>query len=354
MTDAITIDVVVPVWNRIDETRNCLVNLINNTPRARVIMYDSGSDRETERLLQDFADRLEERALLMYDDSNIGFVRAANRGLQRAEAPFIALVRSSTVVPEGWLDPLLEFATAHPEAGILLPCQAPAAEECRWPTELSAGSFAAMVVTRNAYQAIGGFDEGLDGDIWCLRDYSRRAGANGFVTCRVPGPPVAVQEEQPLGSERRRRQTVERSIALFRERWGEGAHYVVHVPKGVELDHLKVKLDWMVKGARRGDSYIVLLPALLFKAAEQEGLASLHEHVRLAPLPRFALDATRRHLYERVRSQHPDIIEVTAVDGIAFPWSQTYLSFTELTERIQAAIPGQKGEVSEFEQVQEE
>jgi GT2 family glycosyltransferase len=329
-----TIDIVIPVWNRPNETRNCLVNLINNTPDARFIMLDCGSERETEKLLQELADGLDERALLMRDDSNIGFVRAANRGFARSEAPFIALIKSSTQVCAGWLGPLLSFAAAHPEAGILVPRLSPGGFACSGPVEVSSASFAAMVVSRRLFLEVGGFDEGMDGGIWCLRDFTRRACSKGFFTFQVPGPEVSCQEEVLLGSERRREENLRRSIALFRERWGEEGHYLVHVPKGVDLSLLRQKLDWLLKGARHGDRYVVLLPAALHKAAVQGGFASPHENVRLMALPRLSTEGGKRRIFERVAAEHPGIVPVAAVDGIAFPWSDSSLHFTELSERI--------------------
>jgi GT2 family glycosyltransferase len=334
-----TIDIVLPVWNRPGETRNCLVSLINSTSDARFIMMDCGSDRETERMLQEFADGLEERALLMRDDSNIGFVRAANRGLERSEAPFIALLRSSTQVSAGWLEPLLSFAAAHPEAGILVPQLVPGGLSCDQPVEIASGSFAAMVISRELFRVAGGFDEGMDGGHWCLRDYTRRACAKGFLTYQVPGPEVTCQEEVVLGSERRREENLRRSIALFQERWGTDGSFLVHVPKGVDAALLRQKLDWLLKGARHGDSFVVLLPAALLKAARQGGFAFQHENVKLVGLPLLSTDTAKRRIFERIMSEHPGMVAVAAIDGIDFPWSQAYLSFTELSERIRLGYP---------------
>jgi len=328
------IDIVLPVWNNPAETRNCLVNLINYTPDARFIMMDCGSDRETERLLQEFADGLDERALLMRDDSNIGFVRAANRGFERSEAPYIALVRSSTQVSSGWLEPLLAFAAGHPEAGILVPRQTPGEPACREAVEVEAASFAAVLISRELFQAVGGFDEELDGDLWCLRDFTRRACSKGYLTFRVPGPAVSCRAEIRLGSERRREETLHHSIALFQERWGEGASYLVHVPKGVDAGLLRQKLDWLVKGARHGNSYCVLLPAALYRTAELGGFAFLHENVKLVALPHWSTSAGKRRIFERVSAENPGSVPVAAVDGIDFPWSTSSLPFTELSERI--------------------
>jgi glycosyltransferase involved in cell wall biosynthesis len=333
MTDAI-IDVVIPVWNRPFETRNCLVNLLNHTDRARFILFDSGSDRETERMLQEFADGLDDKALLMRVDGNIGFVKAANSCFGRSEAPFIALIRNTTQVSAGWLEPLLAFAAAHPDAGIISPLLQPGATEYRGPIEVSSASFAAMVISRALYQEIGGFDEDLDGGLWCLRDFSRRACAKGFFTYQVPGPAVCFTEEVQLGSERRRQLNLQRTLGVFKERWGEGRSYLLHVPKGVELELLRQKFDWLVKGARHGDSFSVLLPAALYKSAQRAGMDLLHENIRLVALPRLSGDAGKRRLYQRIVAQNPGIAAVAAIDGMAFPWGESYLSFTELSERI--------------------
>lgn len=332
MTDAI-VDVIIPVWNRPEETRNCLVNLINHTPNARFIIVDCGSERDTERMLQEFADALDERALLMRDDSNIGFVRAANRGFESSEAPFLALVRNTSIVKKGWFEPLLQFAHTHADAGILLPCLDPG-DPCDHPREVLSGSFAAMAVRRELYGRIGGFDEGMDGGAWCLKDFTMRASSEGFRTVQVPGPPVSHHDEAPLGSEQRRRETLSRSISLFRERWGEGGSFLVFVPKGVESSLLAQKLELLVEGARHGDRYTVLLPFALHQQALRQGLAALHENVQLVPLPRLALDGMKRRLYEKLLAARPGTRPVTAVDGLAVPWSEQYLSFSQLAEWI--------------------
>lgn len=331
-----TIDIVIPVWNKPADTRNCLVNLINFTQEARFVMMDCGSERETERLLQEIADGLDERALLMRDDSNIGFVRAANRGLERSEAPYIALLKSTSLVSAGWLEPLLAFAAAHPDAGILVPQHSPPAAEYERPLEITSGSFSAMVIRRELFQEIGGFDETLDGAAWCLKDFTRRACAKGYYTWLVPGPAVACQEEVQLGSERRREEILHHSQEVFRERWGAGQSYVLHVPKGVDLTLLHQKFDWLLKGARHGDSYFVLLPAALYKAAKQEGFGYVHENIRLVGLPLLSTESGRRKVYEHLTVEHPGVRAVAAVDGIPFPWDVAYLPFTELSEWIRA------------------
>lgn len=332
-----TIDIVIPVWNQPNETRNCLVNLINHTPGGRLIMVDNGSERETTRLLQEIADGLDEMALLMRDDANVGFVRAANRGLACAEAGYLAVVRSSTVVSPGWLEPLTAFAARHPEAGLLVPhIDQEDARGFKEPVEVASGSFAALVMTRKAYEMLGGFDEEMDGGTWCLEDFTRRAWSKGLLTYLIPQSRVSHQPEVQFGSLRRREEVLRRSQALFRQRWGEGGTFCVHVPKGVELSLLRQRLDCLLLGARHGDRYEVLLPAALHKEAVAQGLGNLHEHIRLVPLPRFATASGKRKQYDRIVAEHPGIVPVAAVDGLPFPWSEESIPFTELGARIQA------------------
>jgi hypothetical protein len=191
-----------------------------------------------------------------------------------------------------------------------------------------------MVITRQLFQAIGGFDEGLDGALCCLRDYVRRAGTRGFLTFQVPGPAVSSRQERILGSEKRREERVQLSLALFKERWGESASFVVDVPRGVELDLLRKKLDLLLKGARHGDSFRVLMPAALYKKAREQRLDLLHENIGLVPLPRLSGARGRRRVFQAIAATTPALVSVAAIDGIPFPWSENFLLFTELSERI--------------------
>src|SRR5512137_2114778 len=196
-------DIIIPVWNKPVETRNCLVNLINHTPDARFIMVDNGSDRETERMLEEFAEGLDHRAILMRDNVNRGYVRAVNRGLARSDARYAVVVNSTSIVAQSWLEPMTSFAAGRRDAGLIVPrlvkgmgrktagrIRATAA-----PIEADHASFAAMLITKEAYDIIGGFDEEMDSGLWCLRDLTRRAYRAGFHTFRIEAGIVAYEDD---------------------------------------------------------------------------------------------------------------------------------------------------------------
>jgi len=303
-------------------------------------MVDSGSDRETERLLQELADSLEERALLLVDNRNIGFVPSANRGFAHCDAPYLALVRSGTLVPEGWIEPLVAYAEAHADAGILVPRLSNGRDDLPDEAlELECGSFCAMVITRAAYLALEGFNEQMDDGYWCLKEYTRRACDRGFQTVSVPAPQLVCEERVRLGSEKRREEALQRSISLFTGRWGTGARYCVHVPEGTDPDQLRHKLETLLKGARHGDRFWVLLPRALYRGPK-DGKLALHENIRLVPLPRLWGESRGERIYRQLSAEHPDLVAVAGVDGIPFPWDGSALPFTELAERIRSGYPG--------------
>ncbi|HEX9022453.1 MAG TPA: glycosyltransferase [Geobacteraceae bacterium] len=343
------IDIIVTVWNRPVETRNCLVNLMDHSPDARFILVDNGSDRETERLLQEFAEILDQRALLLRNDTNRGYIRAVNRGLARAEAPYVAIIRNSAIVSAGWLPSLLKLAGERSDAGIIIPRLVPtnggkaqpAGHSSFPPIEADHGSLTAMFLKKRLYDLIGGFDEEMDGGIWCLRDFSRRACRAGFFTYRVESAPVSFTEEVPLGSMERREQALKRSIAMYRERWGAESSFLLHLPKGTDLNVLRQKLVPLLQGARQGHEFSILTHPRLHKELTAAGCHNLHERIRFVRLPLMFESRTIRGLLATAGKAAPPIQAVSGIDDMEFPGADASIPFSRL-ERIIAAAQAEK------------
>jgi len=336
------LDIIVPVWNRPIETRNCLVSLLNYSPNARFIMVDNGSDRETERLLQEFAEGLDDRALLLRNDVNQGEVKALNRGLEKGSAEYLAVVRNTSLASAGWLEPLLEFARQRPDAGLIVPRLVNAAHakseahgsQSGPYREVCHGSFAAMLIKKELYNAIGGFDEQMDGGLWCLKDYSRRACRAGFLTFSVSGGTVYFVEEVTLGSVVRREEMMQRTISQFRESWGGAAAYCMIMPKGADLAVVGQKIELLLKGARQGNFFSIVVHSALYKEMVKAGYVSLHENIRIEPLPLFCTAARARKILARIVSERPDTVVVAGIDGITFAGVESPLTFAEFEDRI--------------------
>lgn len=335
------IDIVVPVWNRPMETRSCLIDLIEHSPNARFILVNNGSDRETERLLQDFAEMLDLRALLLSAGSNQGMIRAINTGLERAEASFIGIVRNTCNVRPGWIDSLMEVARQRPETGLLVPTLLPVGSNDKGnlrPTqETVTGSLHAMIIRKTAFDAIGGLDEELDGGAWCALDYSRRAYHAGYLTLAVASPPVACRPEIPLGSPARREEAARRSAALFAARWGQEHAYCVWFPKGTTAATIQERWSTFLKAARQGHTLSLVVPHAIYRNLLEFGYDRAHENITIPPPSRFFTESAAEKVLAALRQKRPEAIAVAGIDGISFPGVAQSLAYSDLEMKVKNA-----------------
>ncbi|MDD2338077.1 MAG: glycosyltransferase, partial [Geobacteraceae bacterium] len=332
-----------PVWNNPTETRECLAALVEHSFDFRLILLDIGSDQPTEQLLHEFAEFLDDRALLLRSESASGFVTTVNRGLAKAEAPLAVVMRSTSRVTAGWLEPFQE-ASLRPDAGIIVPrlysggpAPAPKKRRERLAAEALHGSFSALGITRDLYAAIGDFDEGLDGDVWCLKDYSRRADRSGFRTLRLAGPPILYREKIPYGSLDRREKIVLESIATYTSRWGEGQNFCSFLAPGTDQETLGKAFSSMLTAARRGHSFFVFAPPSVFRKILSASLHLLHDNILVEKLPRVFPRRACRAAFARLRAGHPDICVVTGMPGLLDLEGEKGLTFAEFEKSISTA-----------------
>ncbi len=315
-------DIIVPVWNEPEKTRLCLAELVKHTPEARFILIDNASERETEILLHEFAEALGERALLFRNEKIMESVAVANLGLAKSEAPYAVLVDNSTLVEKGWLDTMLDLVACRPDVGLAVP--AIVQKKDRQPggkklqpgrlIEVSRGSFAALLVRKNLYDMIGGFDEGMDGGDQCLKDYSRRAWKEGFVTVNASGVSVLHEEKALLGSPIRREERAKVSMAKFISRWGEEQSFCVDMSEKNDPGNLKPQFEIMLDGARRGCRYTVLANRKAYREIIREGCNLLHENIAVERLPILFASGSAARVFSRLRKNIPNVKMITIND----------------------------------------
>jgi GT2 family glycosyltransferase len=309
------IDIVVPVWNRPEETRHCLAKLAEHTPDARFILMDNASERETETLLQDFAESLGDRALLFRSDKVEGLVALVNKGLARAEAPLMALVKNTTTVGKGWLEPMVELVSRRPDAGLIVPRLVtkggaiPVGRKISSspPIEISHADFAAVLIMKSLFERAGGFDEELDGALWCLKDFSRRAWKEGFVTFSVPASVAFHEEEVSLASQTRREQRLRESISTYVRRWGREHSYCLDMPADIDLESLRKEFETLLGSARLGHRFTVIAHPKTFREIVRSGYDLLHENIVVERLPVFFASSAVARILARLRSNASDI-----------------------------------------------
>lgn len=271
---------------------------------------DNASEKETEALLRDFAEAFGDRALLIRNDRIEEFVALVNRGLSKADAPIIALVRNTAMVRKGWLEPMLELIDRRPEAGLLVPRLIPkgrpsprGSDSSSGPVECSPVEFTALLVQKKLYEAVGGFDEGLDGAVWCLKDYCRRAGEAGYLTFRVPGSAVLFEEEISLCSVTRREERLRRSISTFQDRWGREQDYFLELPATTDKESLGVEFERLLGAARRGNRFMVVVHPKSYRDVLKNRYHLLHDNIVVEKLPLFFPSSSAKRVLAKMRRE---------------------------------------------------
>lgn len=183
MDNAPRCDIIMPIFNRLNLTRNCLESIRLHTHSLyNMILVDNGSDAETKNFLDDFKSS-NENVLLVHNQNNLGWVRAVNRGLELSTSPYICLMNNDTVVrTDDWLFRLIEIANSDPAIGLVNP---------RFETKARAvidGPFIeidfcrgyCMLIKRQVVEKIGLLDESYGLGYYDDDDYSVRAIRAGF------------------------------------------------------------------------------------------------------------------------------------------------------------------------------
>lgn len=342
------VDIVIPVWNRPVEVRSSLASLAASSPDARIIMVNCCSERETERILDEFAELLDDRAMLVSTQKNVGRVAAINHGLSLAAAPLILLVNDEVVAFPGWLEPMVDAMGTNPDIGLLIPAKSGKGRSIHAARgallETDHGSLGVMMVRRELYASVGGLDTDMDGDLWCLRDYSRRAERAGFRTARAESCRLAYAEPQQLGSLQRREERLRRGEQLYLERWGERRSYCFLFLGEGAVDGADDLLRSVLTAARQGSSILILADK---KSAgklvcHEQGL--LHDGIVIETLPPiFTARAARKRL-EQLLASCPDLvmIDVSGAGDTGGTSPQEFIAVTE-SRRQRHYFPGEGG-----------
>ncbi len=120
--DGVAVDIVIPVYRGLDQTRRCIESLRRDPdrPPGRIIVID---DCSPEPKLSAWLDRQAGRGTitLLRNPRNLGFVASVNQGIRAAGERDIVLLNSDTEVPHGWLQRLAAQAYAAPRIGSVSP-----------------------------------------------------------------------------------------------------------------------------------------------------------------------------------------------------------------------------------------
>jgi len=109
------VEIIVPVFNALEETLDCLQSIrINTTVPYALTVIDDASEPDVAQALKAYQHRNPGLNLLR-NESNLGYTRTANIGFAHAQAEWVVLLNSDTIVTPRWLEGLLECAASEPE-----------------------------------------------------------------------------------------------------------------------------------------------------------------------------------------------------------------------------------------------
>lgn len=116
-----SVDILICVYNAIEETLDCLESIARNTSLPHTVTIIDDKSADTTRLQLRSYVRGKPWIRLIENEKNLGYTRSANIGMSRATAEWVVLLNSDTIVTPGWLEGLFEVVQAHPKAAMVGP-----------------------------------------------------------------------------------------------------------------------------------------------------------------------------------------------------------------------------------------
>lgn len=102
------VSIVVPIFNEMHVTSDCVASLFTNESgrRFELVLLDNGSDRETQIRLQQWRSLLP-GIKVVRNNSNLNFALGCNTGFAASTGATVVFLNNDTTVTRGWLDRLV-------------------------------------------------------------------------------------------------------------------------------------------------------------------------------------------------------------------------------------------------------
>jgi GT2 family glycosyltransferase len=112
-----TLSVIIPVHNNLEYTQACVKSVAFHTQGHEVIVVDNGSTDGTTVWLQAHRNLVDQ---IVVNDQNLGFARACNQGLAKANGDHLVVLNNDTIVTSWWTASMQE-AFAGKSVGLVGP-----------------------------------------------------------------------------------------------------------------------------------------------------------------------------------------------------------------------------------------
>ena len=232
-------DIIIPVWNQLALTKDCLSSIFANTgPGYGIIVVDNASAADTKNYLEATKSLSKAPFNIIRNEINLGFIKAVNQGIAASKARYVCLLNNDTIVTKGWLEAMIEVAESSPEIGIVNPSsnnlgQKPAqgepielyAEKLRNSTiktaEIATAIGFCMLIKRAVIEKIGFFDEIYGMGNFEDTDFSRSAAKAGYRAVRAVRAYVYHRENSSFKRRKDYEISFNRNREIYESRWGK-------------------------------------------------------------------------------------------------------------------------------------
>ncbi len=231
-------DLLLPVWNQLDYTRECIKSLFATVDvPSRLIVIDNASTDGTAEYLRALTPPSMIKLEIITNSSNLGYGGGVNQGLKITDAPFVCILNNDTVFGAGWLSTMLEIQYRENRVGIVNPESStfgvrPAAGQTMsqlaetlaprkrdWE-ELGNCIGFCMLVRRDVLRQIGSFDETFITAFFEDTDFCMRAKKVGFLCVKACGAYVFHHEHKSIEQIPELEKLFAENRQKYEQKWG--------------------------------------------------------------------------------------------------------------------------------------
>jgi len=252
-----TCDIIIPVYNQLDYTKNCIESIKSNTlyPHKLIILDDASQD-PTRNYLQKLAAK--GKITLVNNEKNLGWLSSVNRELEYSKADYVCVMNNDVEVYPGWLEEMISALEAEDNIGLVNPewemttnhfrqtrkkyYEMEISGKCGEYIETNWARGFCFLVKRKVIEKIGVLNTTFDPGYYDDWDYSLRAIKAGFIPVRAQGAFVwhykNVTYEFELGKKGLNDLLFEKS-KIFYKKWGESLRFLVLLDDSWIVNYLK-------------------------------------------------------------------------------------------------------------------
>ena len=112
------IDIIIINYNSTDQLLQCLDSIRRalGAFQAEILVVDNASSDNAENIRVLFP-----AVQLIQNQTNLGFARAVNQGIQQGKSPYVMLLNPDTLMSDDFFTKSLEFMDQHPDVSVMGP-----------------------------------------------------------------------------------------------------------------------------------------------------------------------------------------------------------------------------------------